>query len=457
MPIWSGKARQQLSSRGILRASASSLVLALASSLFLGAGQSAACPALMLVDQLPFHRSAGTPKRSELQLYAFKGGSSAWAQIPLQLDPLDKDGSLIFPEDKDWFSKKIDPRDRISFNVEDFGKRFDGKTPTPCAHTQWLEISEHGRYAYLFDCRGPSLRQGNFESPVVHDEKQRVVGSPYYRFRYSERNHLVFDEIQIKTKDSEDFLGVASRSDLVIVGDVKNFFTMVFDAENFDARIVQKRSGPLGLMGGLEFFLKILAFKIELALMPEVNFFHDALFMPMTMYLPVDAKKYLRRGSGVYYTWESSPEMVWLFQESKMEELDLATIDPDNEGESKDKSKGDGARPPAQYCDEQRCRFSLVGKMRERRFVMDFIISRQAADLGFFPRLIRDTKAVEKQLGRPVSRFEKSSRMGIYFESARLPKGTHAWDFWIYFPETGSDCEHKLSVRRVEASRMGYE
>lgn len=445
MSIWPRQARWFRVTRGLLNKGGLSCGLGL----LLLANELLACPALMLVDQLPLSRKMTSPKRSELQLFAYQGGSAAWTPLPLQLDPLDKEGSLLFPEDKDWFSQKVDPRDRLSFAVENFGKRIDPKAPAPCPHTQALEISHKGRYAYLFDCQGSFLRKGSFESPVRHEEDQRQVSSPVYRFRYSARNHLVFDEIQIKTKGSEEFFGVAQRSDLVIVGDVKNFFTLVFDAENFDARIVQKRSGPLGLMGGMEFFLKIMAFRIELALMPEVNFFADALFMPMTMYLPVDAKKYLRRGSGVYYTWESSPETVWLISESRMDEIDLTNIDPDKEGEN--------ARPSPEYCNEQRCRFNLVGKFREKRFVMDFIISRQSADLGFFPRLIRDVKAVEKQLGRPVSRFEKSQRMGIYFESARLPQGTHAWDFWIYFPDSSSDCEHKLAVQSIHPLKASSE
>ncbi len=398
-----------------------------------------ACPGLLMAEHLPIARRNGNPKRSDLQLFSYQGGSAPWIPLALQLDPLDKEGSLLFPDDKEWLSKALDPRDRLSFAIDGFGKRFDAKSPAPCAHTHWIELEEHGLYAYLLDCNKGSAR--TFESPVLHDEAQRTVTSPYYKFHYSERNHLVFDEIQINMKGTTDFSAVAGKSDLLILADVKNFFTMIFDAENFDARIVRKRNGPLGLMGGMEFYLKIMAFRIELALMPEVNFFNNALFMPMTMFLPIDAKKYLHRGSGVYYTWESSPETIWLFDESNIGELDLSTIDPDFEGES--------AKPSPAHCNQDRCRFSLVGKVKGRRFVMDFIISRQAADLGFFPRLIKDVASIEKKLGRSVSRFEKQKRMGIYFESARLPKGTHAWDFWIYFPEKGLECEHTFSVQNV--------
>ncbi len=104
---------------------------------------------------------------------------------------------------------------------------------------------------------------------------------------------------------------MAKDSDLLIVGDVKKFFTLTFDSDDIDAKITHKRQGPLGLMGGLEFYLKILAFRINLELLPEANFFQDALFMPMSMTLPVNAAKYLRRGSGIYYSWLNDKDTQW--------------------------------------------------------------------------------------------------------------------------------------------------
>jgi hypothetical protein len=183
----------------------------------------------------------------------------------------------------------------------------------------------------------------------------------------------------------------------------------------------------MGLMGGLKFYLRILYFKIKMSLMPEVNFFDDSVFMPMILTLPVDAKKYLRRGSGIYYTWLGDKDTEWLWDRSELETLDLAVLDPKFEGAAR--------MPSEKYCNRSKCRYKILGRNHGRLFALHFEISRKAAELGFFPRLIRDVPAVEKIIKHPVSRYPAQNRIGVYFETALMPEGEHSWDFWIHFPE----------------------
>ncbi len=404
-----------------------------------------ACPGMLLGQHLPFSNLENI-RRDRVSLYTFDG--KGWDALAVQLDPLDRDGALVFPKDKNWVKDEVNFMDRLSFDISRFSKRYDQEvaksslSALPCGAKEIIELEYQGRYAYLMPCEPDPKAQK--VRPVLHDHQLRTVKSADYSYTYTASNHLVFDDIKVAgAKESKTFVPVAKESDLLIVGDVKNFFTLYFDSSDIDAEIKYERQGPMGLMGGMEFFLRIMAFKIDLQLLPEVNFFEDSMFMPMMMTLPVDAKKYLRRGSGIYYSWASADDVEWNWKESRLDDLNLELLDPN--------SKLPLSQPSERHCDQRYCLYTIVAKAKDRPFVMNFKINRKAADLGFFPQLIRDVPAAEKKIGHKLGRYKAEGRVAIYFETARLPKGTHTWDFWIYFPDKNADekCTFKIKRRNV--------
>lgn len=412
-----------------------------------------ACPGLLLGQHLPLSQPEAV-RRDRLALYTYDG--ARWTPIPLQLDPLDRDGALVFPKDAHWSKDDLSPMDRLSFNIDRFGKRYDAAakksqiSSLPCGTRELVELQYQAGYAYLMTCEPDPI--ANQSRPVSHDETRRTVRSADYSYQYTKSNHLVFEGIQVAAANgSKAMIPVAKDSDLLIVGDVKKFFTLYFDSSDIDAEIKYKRQGPMGLMGGMEFFLRIMAFKIDLQLLPEVNFFEDSMFMPMMMTLPVDAKTYLRRGSGIYYSWASEPDVEWLWKESRLDELNLAMLDPN--------SKLPLNQPSEKHCDQRYCLYTIVAKAKGRPFVMNFKINRKAADLGFFPQLIRDVPAAEAKIGHKLGQFPGQGRVAIYFETARLPKGTHTWDFWIYFPDKNADekCTFRIKRKNVSSLLKGSE
>lgn len=385
-----------------------------------------ACPGFLLMHQVPLKDRWKLP-RNTLHLFSYKPElPERWVELPLQLDPLDDEGNLLFPEEKDWQKKPVVPFDRLSFFADRFGVKFDGKGSLPCKAQELVELDAKEGFAYIAAC-AEDYAHPVIPEPVGLDEKQRMVTARYYKYNYSERNHLVFDTILLADPKFQNYFPVAAQSDLLIVGDVKNFFTLHFDSSDIDAFINNKRNGVMGLMGGLKFYLRILYFKIKMSLMPEVNFFDDSVFMPMILTLPVDAKKYLRRGSGIYYTWLGDKDTEWLWEQSALEDLDPSILDPN--------FKGAAPMPSEKYCNRLKCRYKILGRNHGRLFSLHFEISRKAAELGFFPRLIRDVPAVEKLIKHPVSQYPAKDRIGVYFETARMPEGEHSWDFWIHFPE----------------------
>lgn len=402
-----------------------------------------ACPGLLLGQHLPFNEP-GRVHRNKLALYVRDGRN--WRPIPLQLDPLDNEGNLLFPKSPNWMKEPLSLRDRLSFNLDRFGERYDRKNAgtLPCLPHEWIELNYRGKYAYLMTCEpDPAANAGR---PVTHIEAQRTVFSDDYRYRYTASNHLVFEQIEVASQSGEGMIPVARDSDLLIVGDVKKFFTLYFDSSDINAEIVHQRQGPMGLMGGMEFFLRILAFKINMQLLPEVNFFEDSLFMPMTMTLPVNAAKYLRRGSGIYYSWAPEKDVEWQWDKSELDDLDLESLNP--------KGTGPLSTPSPKHCNARFCHYTIVGKAKDRPFVMNFKIARKAADLGFFPQLIRDVPAAEKTIDHRLGRFPGEGRIAIYFETARLPEGNHTWDFWIYFPDKNADEQCSFKIKRANVSHL---
>ncbi|MBC7532929.1 MAG: hypothetical protein H7318_15250 [Oligoflexus sp.] len=416
-------------------------ILVLLTSLWTSASYS--CPGLLLGQHLPFN-DRSLINRNRLALYVKSGRS--WHPIPMQLDPLDKEGSLQFPKNPAWKSDPLTLNDRLSFNIDRFSERYDGKNADalPCGPREMVELSYQGKYAYLMTCEPDPL--ANAGRPVTHEEARRTVTSNDYSYRYTATNHLVFEQIQVASHDGKGMIPVARDSDLLIVSDVKKFFTLYFDSSDIDAEIVHKRQGPLGLMGGMEFFLHILAFKIDMQLLPEVNFFEDSLFMPMSMTLPVNAAKYLRRGSGIYYSWVPEKDVEWQWDKSELDELKLELLNPNGTGPL--------SMPNPKHCNARFCHYTIVGKAKNRPFVMNFKIARKAAELGFFPQLIRDVPAAEKKINHKLGKFPGEGRIAIYFETARLPEGTHTWDFWIYFPDKNANEQCSFKIKRENVSQL---
>ena len=81
------------------------------------ASTASACPGFLIMHQVPLKQRSKIP-RDTLHLFSFRPDlPERWQELPMQLDPLDEEGSLLFPEEKDWMKKPVVPFDRISFFV----------------------------------------------------------------------------------------------------------------------------------------------------------------------------------------------------------------------------------------------------------------------------------------------------------------------------------------------------
>lgn len=385
-----------------------------------------ACPGFLFIES--FGPGIAPGKRKELNLFSVKkvGERKNWQKSSLQIDPFSDDGKLVFfPTNYQWLDSPVKPYDRLSMNAEDFGSRYDQSMPLPCETKQIFELrNDTYQYAYLAFCQ--DQKNSNLQIPfhtIRHDAENGEVNAPEFRYRYSRDNHLLFSRLSLAYDNKNEYpLVVAENADQLIRGDVKKFFTFYFDQNDIDAQIARERRGPLGLVGSVDFALRILFFKINLRLSPEVSFFPGSVFMPMVMHLPVDAREYLHPGSGLFYTWKPGRDVIVNQQRSRIPHLDAALV----------KSGAENlAKQGLPYCVHNVCRFQLFGEIADRYFVLNFNIEKSLVQKGFFPILMSDTTAAEKQLGWEVSTIREPGRMGMYFETSGLPQGNHEWEFII--------------------------
>ena len=94
----------------------------------------------------------------------------------------------------------------------------------------------------------------------------------------------MFNSIAIKNLDAINV--VAKNSAIDIKADFKNFFTLNFNHEDVESRLVAERRGDVGLTSRFSFFLKFLFLKVDLALYTNIMYFKDTVLVPLTLHLP---------------------------------------------------------------------------------------------------------------------------------------------------------------------------
>lgn len=365
--------------------------------------------------------------RSGMRLYvkdpSFAGG---FRPAPLQIDPIDKDGHIKFNEDKRYDDKEIDAWDMLTFRTEEFGQRLDAKKEKlPCrgATTYELRDPATNRYAYLTNCGKIAAASPLFAASVRFAEEQHFLESGIYRYRFNPSNYMQFQGISFRNTAQSTWDTIAERSKLMIRADVKNFFSMNFDADEIESQLEAKRLGPVANLARLSFFLKILLFKIRMSLATDVAFYTDSSHIPMMVNIPVDAHKYLNPASGIIYTWILAPAAL-----NAPRRISMPTLNPD------EVKKGwkELAKIGLKSCVKEFCSYRYTVDIGGKMLSMDLGLERKLVERGFFPIYIEDAAKHKEAMGWELEPDSKGDvRTGIYFEVSGLSSGGHPWDFWL--------------------------
>ena len=397
------------------------LICLLAAFITCNATISSACPANLFLGQLPDQLKG---LRANMRLYvqsATKPGH--WQTIPLQVDPIDENGRLVFFGSSDYMQESLTASDLLVFRIEDFGPKLVGRSgQLQCSGGQIYELNETttNRYAYLTNC--DQAGAVHYPNTVSFDAAAKQLQSPLYKYQFNSKNHMLFQAIKFRLHNGT-WEEAATDSQMLIRADVKNFFTMLFDSRHIESNLEENRSGQLGSLARVTFFLRVLFFKIRMSLATDVGFFSYSGHIPMMINIPVNASAYLRHGSGIFYSWVLSSAA-----RSGGRGVDMPVLDPEVVKKGPRALADIGVR----YCQGKDCHFRYMVDLNGQRLAMDISIRRDLVERGFFPFYVDDASAVSDSMGWDGGEgMGGSARSGMYFEVSGLPKGEHPWDFWL--------------------------
>lgn len=337
--------------------------------------------------------------------------------------PVDQGGHFKWFSDERWRHERITPLDQFNLTDEMFGAPVQGPLKfQDCVPLNGIPFERpSGQVAWLASCEQKVLDRLPAKSPqVAVDLKSGVLASQSYEYKYKAKNHMLFDSIRLKSNGGS-FEPFTHDADLLIRADIRNFFTLQFDSDDIGSRMRDTRVEDFGALATMQFYLKILFFKITLDLDTDIAFFNTAAHMPMVLTVPPRAEKKLNPKSGILYSFvldqgvvpEPSPQMP--------------RLDP-----AADQINGG---PPG-YCTNDVCKYAIrflrTLNSSNSEFSIELAIPKNLVDRGMYPRFVDHAVEQGKDMGWIFSKQQQESRRhGIYFEVSNLPAGEHPWDLWL--------------------------
>jgi hypothetical protein len=409
------------------------------------AGVAFSCPAGLFMDELN-PRIEGP--RSGLRMFVKHSGH--FSQIPLQVDPVDNDGRLMFFDNEDWRTAPADKNDMLTFDVAKFGEKIDyEKDQLPCRGpiTYQLRDKYSMKFGYVTNC-GPKhkpLITPTF--PVSFDGPNHTIKAKNYSYIFNSDNYMQFKSISFRNEQGREE-PVAQDSELLIHADIKNFWSMDFDSDEIVSKLEASRLGPVGDLARVSFYLKVMMFKIDLELHTNVGFYEDSGHIPMMVSIPVDARSWLNHGSGILYSWK--PTEITKKSESK---INMPALDVDLVKKGVKPRSGLGLK----YCKADYCYFDHATYIEGRRLSLDFGIEKKLVAMGFFPMFVDDVGKYKDKMKWDIKLKDKEHRIGVYFEVSGMPEGGHPWDFWLSLGDKRSgeaSCPHPVRYHRVRSGRL---
>ncbi len=419
-----------------------------------------ACPAFLELDGT--EGWVGQVDLRKIHLFALDQKKS-WSQLPLQIVPIDAELSYDRKRIEDLQAstptkssrtlkqaKPVDPAitkyDRLIFETSGFNSIRADAYSLPCGATRVIELSAsvqegHAKaFGYLVECEQHTSAEIAPRRPVTADPTTRQIRSAEYLYTYHPRNELLYEDLTARTSSGE-MVRTAYESDIAIRLDIKRFFTLEFNNSDVESYVTASNSGALGLVEGVSFFLRLLAFKIDLKLSTIASFFEKSANIPMVIDVPRHAPDVLHSGSGSLYSFKVDKA---LFDTTHpMSSMPLYR-GPQSIDEAKARIKA-----LLERCTTKQCGFRLMGKVENDTIAIDMKVPRDVVEMGFYPVFVEDVRAFRKQNGwKNDPRADGQSR-AFFYETSGLSKGRYKMETWILFgrdAQSTAGCPAKVSV-----------
>jgi len=399
-----------------------------------------ACPAFLAAKELPGLAGA----RRDLRLFALvmHDGKRLWQVLPVQVDPLGSDGVLQAHGDGDpgRESLPVATTDRISLRREGFGLRLAASDPPPCQTPTVIELQNPetpSLFGYLTTCAGGTNQAS--PDPIVHDAERRQITGERFVYEYQPNNQLMYKTLNAKGPWGKPVLA-GSDADLNMHLDIADFFNLDFTNGDVESYVGNVDIGKVGMVASIDFFLRVLFFKINLKMSTTVGFFADAAHIPTVIDVPIDAPGQLNPGSGILYTWVPQGAVI----DASKPSATMPIADPKVIGQGFAIS----ARVGLPYCHGAFCSYKLRGTIANEAFGLDVSLPRIMVEHGFYPQWVADVSAFKRALDWPVDDNE-AHQVAVYFDNSGLLKGQYKMDQWLRIGKPAAiatDCPRAVNI-----------
>jgi hypothetical protein len=388
-----------------------------------------ACPAMIAASSLPNTLTTQTPSSMRLFRYDNTSKTTPWQALPTQIDPINEDGVLDIKRTASGSNQAFAPKDRIVFETKKFGPQYDRSTELPCNATSVTEVIATDRsvgknYGYLVSCKDLSKIPASMAPLVSHDPKDFRISTEHYSYEYQPTNQLLFRTLTA-TPPGRPKAVAGHNSDFNLRLNFKRFFTMTFGNQDVESYVEASHLGDVGAVALVNFYIKVLMFKMDLKMATMASFYQDSALIPMIIDVPLPAENHLNPGSGILYSFRP--------MDAKFDLSPAGSTVPKASTEGIKLGSAALAKAGESDCRDVSCFYKLKGSVDSQPFMINIVVPRSAAKRGFYPQLVTDVAAFKTTMGWEKPSPGDESLIGFYYENSGLEKGRFQMSYWIGF------------------------
>lgn len=383
----------------------------------------------------------------------FRSSASGKADpIPFQLDEINEDGDYVLAQGSrvtaDTGNGIFDTQDELSFMGDDVGPVVEPTIwPGQRPHIVYELRVRHPEanpmgpqmgavYIGIYFGTAPAVSTKKY---VVFNREEALVHTSRYRYQFDQKNWLVARKVEVAKGEGPGavYEPVLETTTFYMKGDLKYFVTVEANHRSIESELEAWKTGPIRTIIRVSFHYNFLKLKLELGMYTEISFFSNAVNLPAIVYSPIDGRKSLNPGSGMYYglALRDNPKDYVI-------ETNMAGYTPESDSTGKkilesgksllNKIMGD---QPANARSSENYWVSMQGT--DRSIFFEITPSPELRTAGLSPQLYREEKAAAELKGRDndvVLPLGKSPvNVGIWFDATKIGDGEHMMGFRIFF------------------------
>ncbi len=367
--------------------------------------------------------------------------------IPFQIDEVNDDGDYVLDQGSAVLAASgnglFDFQDELSLMGDDVGPLV--------APTLWPEgrpnvvyevkVSHPGTnpmgpnvgavYVGVFFSSPPSFSSKKY---VVFNRTDALVHTSRYKYQFDNRNWLVAKSIEIAKQEQNpsDYEKVLDSTTFYMKGDLKYFITLEVNHRSIDSSLEAWKSGPIRSLVRVSFFYRVLRLKVELNMYTEISFFSNAIYLPAIMYNPIDGRKSLNPGSGMYYglALKDNPSQYAI-------DSNMNSYDPSSGGFI-DAGKGLLSKVlPGEDTNTKEKLYWISAQGLGRSIYLEISPSADLIKNGVAPTFYRENRAASEIVSRDNDKARPLGKspvnLAVAFDATKFSEGEHIMGFRLFF------------------------